>query len=1186
MEHDEATLATYRPATINSKYAAFATKYGISVRVLDSGDEHLSSIASGRVTSRAKPVLALSLTQLSRLAISSGDQTLVYDVQHGTTTQVLLGAGRAVTAIAWSRHDTALLATGAVDGSVQIWTLTQAWRPLHRLSQRGTPCTEIAWSPLSPGLLGVADGGTVVVWTLGARPRIVEILSVGRHRITNVVWHASHGSRLLTSSSDSVLRVWDVTGALQTSKVVERDGDSDEIGFFGEPDGVHKPVYPIVQIQLPEIPIIAGWVGEYGTYVLLDKQVLIYSYGSEFEMPHEVWRLELGYNAMTALIRDLDGVTMLTVTSQGSVASYRIPPIVLDSVGGHAESLPPNQEHLAQESASSTGGLTCLMPLLPLVAGTNLRMSPVSIAQLRAEKGSSEKTASQLQQRRRTDSQRSRQTAITAIADFAPSTVTSPTRAMTSSLELPKQRGEDDDSPMPFLSPSIPARRPSPNTLPPIEDIPRLQPLQGISFESMPTTAAHDSDSDDDTFADGMQGSGIFLPGGINVPLPKACGALFAPSGQLLVFSPPKPQTQALQATKDVGTAKTEQRAEANKIASLFPIFGNLAADDRTVSEALDSDGSDSSVAELEVGLPTFALQLSSFQSQRSWNTQASPVKPAFGPMVDDQHQVIVTAYDISLLLPACLAGAEGYRILCEESENGSDLSRHNANVAERAGLGDTADVWRLVATLLEHKIGENAPVDDNGIGTVPEFARRSALHPRNGQSEVAGDDESCGKPVCADPTLAKAWLIEQIFQWAERNANVQMLALVSAVLAGVEASVSDERTTARHPTTSKPSTYNNHHDTYSNTTRAPISTARPAPILRSNSNQTIPTSTSPTKLRQPFQTLSRNPSQPHLDPSPRTPALPFPNASTKLPSASPETHRSSFSAAAKSYAQSITDKFASTYGTSPPVRKAGTSPGELATSLTGAGGSWGGKSVSFASVSSFARAARVGRGYTGEEEEDGGGDDSDRTIEDGSLPHTPKSGGASVELRLPNQCLFSTGASSGQDRVSLLSPELAVKAVLWRRYYAEQLRCWGLWLQAAELENVAGGGLSAEQNCIATTPPVHQGVAPTRAPGQRKASCSICASVIVTLEQLCAVCLHTTHLGCLGDYLVCLEEGEVYECPTGCGCACAELPFVAVEFAGAGTGVAAEMGRGGVKRKASFTDPRRWRAKVEGDSW
>ncbi|KAK3617233.1 hypothetical protein LTR22_026803 [Elasticomyces elasticus] len=343
----------------------------------------------------------------------------------------------------------------------------------------------------------------------------------------------------------------------------------------------------------------------------------------------------------------------------------------------------------------------------------------------------------------------------------------------------------------------------------------------------------------------------------------------------------------------------------------------------------------------------------------------------------------------------------------------------------------------------------------------------------------------------------------------------------------------------------------------------------------------------SPTKLQHFSQMSSRTPSQqstPHIDSASSTPPLSLPSFSrqgTGLSGsgsgsggkASPNYHCSSFSAAARHYAQN--DKFGF-YGTSSPLKKNSISPkpNELSTSLS-SGGSWG-KSVSFASNASITRNSQLSQSYGNAELDDY---DSDRTIEDTSLPRIWRLGPIPVLLQLQNKDMFSDDIT-GSAKLPLLSSDLAPKAALWPAYYAEQLRCWDLLIQAAELEKVAGTVAGSD---IA-------GVHLFRAPRQRKPECSVCFAVAEKLVQVCPARLHATHLLCLSQYVNILEDDEAFECPTGCGCQSTVLPYEHVVLQMPPEKPAEEIVKETtwkpVRRNLSFMDPRRWPAKVEGESW
>lgn len=240
------------------------------------------------------------------------------------------------------------------------------------------------------------------------------------------------------------------------------------------------------------------------------------------------------------------------------------------------------------------------------------------------------------------------------------------------------------------------------------------------------------------------------------------------------------------------------------------------------------------------------------------------------------------------------------------------------------------------------------------------------------------------------------------------------------------------------------------------------------------------------------------------------------------------------------------------------------------------ANGSWPGKSVSFASSTTedTIRSQSVSA-YRAKHDEDDY--DSDKTIEDTSGPHTPKSPGSVVVLNLNNQDVFTDGIS-GSSKTKLIPDDLAEKAIVWNQYYGELLRSWGMLAQATEVEKVAGLTMGVPPQ-FAFAELGNAGILPTAVCGHRKIACDICLTATKGIIQTCPSCLHSSHLDCLEEYGTSLVDGE-FTCPSGCGCLCSELPYLIQDVS------CQSPQRPTFKKKASFTDPRRWRARVEGDSW
>ncbi|KAK5722998.1 hypothetical protein LTR17_014048 [Elasticomyces elasticus] len=1064
---------------------------------------------------------------------------------------------------------------------------------LHTGGLLGTSVTPlIELSQVAEHRLAVSSREQIHVYDLETRIRTHVLPGSGRV-ISSLAFHPQRPGTVASGAIDgTAVCVWEVADALPLRRPTRSidDDSNDEEGFFGELDGFKTLTSPIARLEVEGLIGSAEWFGEHGMHVSLPSrsEVRIYSFGPDWEMLHEVWRAMLKFEALAVVIHSVDGFTTLTAVASDESQSYRIPTTILDELGGHTQrpsmsGSTPGTYDFATRIANSPRP-----KVLPAVrdwpTNNTLRASttPVSIASMRAERGSFPKTSVQLQQRRRGSSGLSKVTAIAATSEVPSLPATPVSKAMTSSLELPKTRDDDEDSLIPFLSPFIPARKPSPNTAPRIEESTDLPSLQSTSFDSLVSTE-QDSESDDETLAGGMRNSSRVLPGGINVPLPRTCGALFAPNGQLLTFHSPRPRPATARAVAPQHNPADSQR-RARTMAGLFPKFGEiLAFPDNSESDDDESDGSS-----FDGMLLTSETQLLSFERLNVQSTEALP--PQSRPAFYDADKFIVSVHDLQDSVPTYRVVAQEYRIFCEEEESGSDLCRHNANVADSAGLKATARIWRLVALLLEDKIPLRR-IERDDSSTDISFVARQAIGLSHGEVGIAKSEiepSEYGKVRWADSPLGRTCLLMECFDWAESKADIQLLALLSAVL--VEAESRNSPSFAQAPAMPYRSpTYSRDYVAYVPLGRDARTNNQAIAISRHESQSGSLMYDSPTKLQHSSQMVSRTPSlpsTPHMDSTSSTPPLSLPSfsrQSTKLSgsgsgsggTASPDHHRSSFSAAARHYAQSITDKFGS-YGTSPPLKKNSISPGpnELSTSLS-SGGSWS-KSVSFASNASTTRDSQLSQSY-GNADLDGY--DSDRTVEDTSLPHTPKLGPVPVMLQLPNSEMF-TDEITGSAKLPLLSSDLASRAVLWRSYYAEQLRCWGLLMQAAELEKVSGIVASGDR------PGVHL----FRAPKQRKPECSICFAVTEKLLQMCPACLHTTHLRCLSDYVASMEDGEDFECPTGCGCQCTGLPYEHTELHIPTEEVVEEAREETapkrVWRKPSFTDPRRWRARLEGESW
>ncbi|RMY32068.1 hypothetical protein D0866_06865 [Hortaea werneckii] len=1146
--------------TINAEYAAISTPHGIDVIELPDGAIQPIGHRHGRLNG---PLIDLCKVHPARLALAQRGQVSVHDIKGRRSPSTLTDTNRAVTSLAWSPHNASVIAVGAIDGSLVTCNIDQSQRPLRRWKYGPGPCKSIAWNNLYHDVLATSHEKTIAVWSARNFRRPQRTLRAGHARFLELSWHPSESAKLLSTSDDNFIRVWDLSETLAfisgDASILENDSDSEDDTIFGEPEGLRRRAFPIAQIPLLKPPRCAQWLGEHGIFVLAEdgRHVVFYSFGSDWEMPHEVWRLKLDIKALTATLQSAEGATMLIAVSMGDVEVHKIPSVIIDNLGGHV--------HERRQVQPSGTGTHVEQPRFSEdddhdnhdKQHRSSNMNPLSVGHIRKEEMAFVESSKQLQARMRTPKSKEHHKKTPITSNLSGLRSSSPATRMTSSLEMPKEQDVSTDSAIPFLSPSIPAQEGSLSAIPPLEESLQLSSLHQInSIQSTQYSAARDSDSDDETFADALVGSGSYLPGGINVPLPKACGALFAPSGQLVTFFPPKSTRQNAPRTGDKGAmVGNKECSKARRAAQLFPTFGNLISND-DISDSETSSGS-SVASHSNASLPPMAMD-APMETGRSWQQQDTRMMPSEPTATG--NKVVISTHDIEDFVPVSKITARDYCVL-RGPESSSDMCYANGRIAEEVGLEDTASVWRLLALLLEDAVPLDVVSqgqDQESSESILVIAQRSRRSLR--ETSLAGIKEasSFGKLRWADHPFAASWLVRRMLQWAEDHADIQMLACIPTILAQTSQVVSEANQTAFESMFTKLATYDPDYLLHSDTSIQPPSKSRPVPFTRSASYQSSRLQQTPVRTPVVSQTSSGFPSQP---PTPKIgstsstppttfPPLPRPNSnrlSTSMSgSASPERYRGSFSAAAKYYAQSITDKFSS-YGSSPPARRFGTSPSanDLSTSVPTPHGSWS-KSVSFASAAAStagtARNSQLSRSNT-----DAEGYDSDKTIDDNSLPQTPKSTNAPVLPKFFNLDSFSDEVSGGVAKSSFLPDDLAAKAIVWQDHYAELLRCWGLWMQAAELEKAAE---------LARDPGVgfdddgwsHDGVIPVSVLGSRQAACSICYAVITGVQQLCPACLHTNHLGCLIEYCDFLE-GEGFECPGGCGCDCAGLPFEQVDL-------------------------------------
>jgi hypothetical protein len=1166
--------------TSNRDYVAFAKSGVIYVGKLDAGNYERRCGSLRQHSFGLHPILALSPLRTNLLAISIGSRTCIWDVRHDELKYTIHASERSVTSLAWSNHDADLLALGHIDGHISVWDLSHLTKPKHVWSAGTAQCHFLAWSLADSSRLAACCGLTMSIWNndnpCDQSTRRCDL----EHQADRILWRPHLGNDLITLTLDGTYEEWSTNNIKSASRESDECQDHD---LFGDLEDLES--YDIAPLNRGDF-VPASQVHAIGSTAILmlarhGRHIRLYRDLQSAENDEPIWDKQLMSRIEhVAIVVEEDAVLIIAAGFQG-MERLSIPSAAREQLGevascvtGKQDMDQPETQQLVKDSKPPSK-----MRPIPVSAGPRVHKSD--------RHPQTSRTDMLLMPPARPATAPSEQKNMKTHA------AVSPRQAMASSLELPKL--DDEESPMPFLSPTIPSQRPSPSTIPTLSDDITLPPPESESFGSLPSTAMNDSDSDDETFdGDALKGSGtLMMPGAANVPLPKSCGAFFSPNGQLITYFPPKARVRSMEID---GFSSSQPEERSTKASRLFPLFGNLSMEARDYEDS-DTESMSTSTQGDTASDDSTKIEPFSFSShgEQSWSERLENMQP-LPRLAAGEQPVVVSVRDVNELIHFRPELAHSYKLSCDSEEAAGRVSLENADVARAAGLDDLANVWCLLGLLLQDRLPEDLlTAADVDITTA---ARRASRLIRNNSGLRPSTRRQSSAMSVSHKSQSKAgasWLVSQIFIWTELRADVQMLACLSAIL--LSSAQSKPRPTKTHVVLSDSrsslpvSDYfadGASHNSHPSILRTPIlqhvvDTSREGSFLTH----------SPAKPPRSSHVSSRDPSQPttpYVDSLSSTPPFPFPKLSRQgsrlsaSGSASPEHHRSSFGAAAKFYAQSITDKISS-YGTSPPARRFGTSPNNELSSSLPVVGSWS-KSVSFASGVDF------GNRHSAHIAPDDDGYDSDRTIEDTSLPHTPKRYGGPVMFTLKNTSAFLPSKdpqpqNQQQQQHPLLSPLLAAKARIWTRHYAEQLRRMGLQVRSAELDNIAATSTTTGSAADSTTQRnKHTGIAPKTTTA--KATCSICYCKIQGVQQLCSLCLHTTHLSCLKGFVDGWSSGddeEEMECPSGCGCSCAMVDFEETVWAVAVTEEKPKPAPT-VRRKWSFTDPRRWREQVQGDSW
>ena len=236
-----------------------------------------------------------------------------------------------------------------------------------------------------------------------------------------------------------------------------------------------------------------------------------------------------------------------------------------------------------------------------------------------------------------------------------------------------------------------------------------------------------------------------------NVPLPKACGALWAEDGRLVCFFPQKQEKESSLLDLSIKASDRSSRSRKN----VFEDFGRFNSDSAqqkrgaSTLETIESGDSEpeyssaslssSSSSSDSTGLPghyfmpsiawrgdmSEAHQGSAFDDSQKSSGDTGVAKPS---VMGSGNYVAI--HNLMQLLPAKKHLATAYTI-----HDGSSGCAHNSRIARESGDLDLADVWSFVELIIQEKVplvskvipGSNAPVVIIARGAAPRLKPRDS---------------------------------------------------------------------------------------------------------------------------------------------------------------------------------------------------------------------------------------------------------------------------------------------------------------------------------------------------------------------------------------------------------------------------------------------------------------------------
>lgn len=221
-----------------------------------------------------------------------------------------------------------------------------------------------------------------------------------------------------------------------------------------------------------------------------------------------------------------------------------------------------------------------------------------------------------------------------------------------------------------------------------------------------------------------------------NVPLPKACGALWADDGRLVCFFPRRPEKTDFflsklksKAGSQTGIFERFGHLHPDLMVPKRPRMANLSESENSDSDYLSSSSETSSSSQSSSGhlfVPSMAWHSGAFEGPRDQSVDESyRSSGAVGDSYIGSNSNYIAIHACQDLLPSKKTFAREYML----SQDHAKCCVYNSRIAAESGAQDIADVWALVEVIIRKEVPVETIQYPRKGESIMAAARRAA-HP------------------------------------------------------------------------------------------------------------------------------------------------------------------------------------------------------------------------------------------------------------------------------------------------------------------------------------------------------------------------------------------------------------------------------------------------------------------------